>query len=130
MRDFNNAWQKQSSVCVVVLSERPSTRNALVNLVSSTNGPLDHGLYVCYLLCGLFLCLEKAFHIVNLKILIEKLVPYGIRGVCEKYFASYLEGRKQFLTIENASSETTDICCGVQQGSVLGPCSSSYNLWT
>ena len=34
---------------------------------------------------------------------------------------SYLENRSQFVHYENCDSEVLKICCGVPQGSVLGP---------
>ena len=46
---------------------------------------------------------------------------YGIRGVCNKWFASYLADRKHYLEFNNYNSEQVNITCGVPQGSILGP---------
>ena len=54
-------------------------------------------------------------------ILINKLEKYGIRGIANDWFASYLTGRKHFVSLNNISSILNDINCGIPQGSVLGP---------
>ena len=54
-------------------------------------------------------------------ILISKLEYYGVRGVVKKWFTSYLENRKQFVTIYGFQSGLNRINVGVPQGSVLGP---------
>ena len=46
---------------------------------------------------------------------------YGIRGVALRYFSSYLENRKQYVSIDGLKSDLTTIVCGVPQGSILGP---------
>ena len=46
---------------------------------------------------------------------------YGIRGLANKLFENYLKNRKQFVQIGRCRSKTTEIACGVPQGSVLGP---------
>ena len=68
-----------------------------------------------------FLDLSKAFDTVNHNILLQKIEPYGIRGVVLKWFQSYLENGKQFVSIGNVRSAISYISCGVPQGSVLGP---------
>ena len=46
---------------------------------------------------------------------------YGIRGVALDWFASYLSYRKQYVSVNGHASDYLDTCCGVSQGSVLGP---------
>ena len=52
----------------------------------------------------------------------QKLDHYGVRGVTNNWFASYLLGRQQTTQIgaKNISKEEV-ILSGVPQGSVLGP---------
>ena len=65
--------------------------------------------------------LQKAFDTVDHKILLHKLEYYGIRGVRNDRFKSYLSDRKQFLYINVYNSDLMLVDCGVPQGSVLGP---------
>ena len=46
---------------------------------------------------------------------------YGITSTEQKWFSSYLRGRKQIVKLHQETSEFCDITCGVPQGSVLGP---------
>ena len=46
---------------------------------------------------------------------------YGLRGNVNDLIRSYLSNRKQFVSINGFVSETRNICCGVLQGSSLGP---------
>ena len=74
-----------------------------------------------YIVCGVFLDLEKAFDTVNRNILCDKLNNYGLRGNINNLIKSYLTNRKQFVSINGKDSEVHDITCGVPQGSSLGP---------
>ena len=46
---------------------------------------------------------------------------YGIRGITNKWFKSFLKFRKQYTTIQGIKSDQNSIDYGVPQGSVLGP---------
>ena len=58
---------------------------------------------------------------VNHEILLEKLNHYGIHGIANNWFLSYLKDRKQSVSINGNSSQFTKIQHGVPQGSILGP---------
>ena len=49
--------------------------------------------------CGVFIDLKKAFDTVAHKILLHKLNHFGFRGVINKWFSSYLQGRTQTTQI-------------------------------
>ena len=63
----------------------------------------------------------KAFDSVSHKKLIKILEHYGICGVANDLINSYLEKRKQFVSIANFNSSYLVIEYGVPQGSILGP---------
>ena len=64
---------------------------------------------------------SKAFDMVEHTILLKKLEHYGIRGMALKWMESYLNGRKQYVTVSGHNSTTRDMEHGVPQGSILGP---------
>ena len=66
-----------------------------------------------------FIDFQKAFDLVNHKLLLKKLEAIGVRGVALNWFHSFLEGRKQRVQIKNARSSLLTIRSGVPQGSVL-----------
>ena len=61
------------------------------------------------------------FDTVNHKILLKKLEYYGIRGLANKWFTSYLTNREHFVSINGYDSDPLPMKHGVPQGSVLGP---------
>ena len=65
--------------------------------------------------------LQKAFDTVNHSILLRKLNHYGVRGIINDWFASYLVGRQQTTQIgpKNISKKEV-VLSGVPQGSALG----------
>ena len=86
-------------------------------MVEAIRSDLDKRLYSC----GIFVDLEKAFDRVNHNILVRKLEHYGIRGIANQWFVSYLSNRIQFVSLDDAKSELCPVKCGVPQGSILGP---------
>ena len=71
--------------------------------------------------CGVFIDLKKTFDTVNHKILLAKLEYYGLRGVINSWFRSYLTDWKQNTEDNDVVSEAETTLGGVPQGSVPGP---------
>ena len=94
-----------------------STNHAILTLLESIQKALDDGQFAC----GIFIDLEKAFDTVSHDILLEKLNHYGIRGIANDWFRSYLSDRTQFVSINGFNSDYKTVKYGVPQGSVLGP---------
>ena len=94
-----------------------STNHALLSMTQQIKDAIDDG----NMAVGIFVDFQKAFDTVNHEILLKKLEHYGIRGIVNKWFASYLNHRKQYVTIDDTDSKIKTIKHGVPQGSVLGP---------
>ena len=94
-----------------------STNHALIEITELIRSALDSKRYAC----GIFIDLQKAFDTVNHDILVKKLAYYGIRGVGNTWFQSYLTERSQYVSILGYNSEKNSVKHGVPQGSVLGP---------
>ena len=94
-----------------------STELAALELIDRVNNLLNTGNTPL----AVFLDLSKAFDTIDHNILIEKLHSYGASGKELKWFISYLQNRKQFVSLENVSSSYYQITTGVPQGSILGP---------
>ena len=72
-------------------------------------------------LIGIFMDLSKAFDTIDHNILMYKLQRYGIRGTSLSWIRDYLSNRKQYVVYQCSESPTSNITCGVPQGSILGP---------
>ena len=93
-----------------------STTNTLIQITKKIKESIDNGKYGC----GIFIDLRKAFDTVNHQILLNKL-EHRIRDSMLDWFRSHLKDRKQYVSINEQSSELLINNCGVPQGSVLGP---------
>ena len=65
--------------------------------------------------------LKKAFVTVDHCILLKKLYCYGVKGIAFDLICDYLYERVQFTRINNYNSNLQPVCCGISQGSTLGP---------
>ena len=64
-----------------------STSNALMSIIENIQTQLDYGKYSV----GVFVDLKKAFDTVDHNIILKKLDYYGVRGIANEWFASYLK---------------------------------------
>ena len=94
---------------------RYSTDTCLIHLFDYLKCNTSKGLFTGMLL----LDLQKAFDTVDHEILCRKLDAIGVLSI--DWFKSYLTNRKQFVHINNVSSDPGFVTCGVPQGSILGP---------
>ncbi len=97
--------------------EKHSTYMALVDLIDKITNEIDNKKFSL----GIFIDLSKAFDTINHTILLNKLNLYGIRGVANNWFRSYLNNRLQYVHLQNSNSSKLTVKCGVPQGSILGP---------
>ena len=72
-------------------------------------------------LAVIYLDFAKAFDKVAHHLLINKLKIFGVGVKLLNIIISYLDKRKQFVKIENASSNLIQVSSGVPQGSILDP---------
>ena len=114
--DFLNS---NSILCPTQYGFRPNqpTFLAILDIVSTCFDDVENKKFTGFLLLDLI----KAFDTVQHKILLAKLNHYGIRGVVNNFFESYLTNRSQAVIIHNNHSSKSNIDIGVPQGSSLGP---------
>ena len=93
-----------------------STSHVLINITKNIRKALDDG----NIGCGAFVDLQKAFDTLDHHILLATSNHYGIRGVSNDWFKSYLSNRNQYVSINGYESGLAAVNCGVPQGSVLG----------
>ena len=94
-----------------------STNHALIQITEHIRQAMDKNEYAC----GVFIDLQKAFDTVEHSILISKLNYYGIRGIANDLFKSYLSKRYHQTKVHGNESNKFLVKHGVPQGSVLGP---------
>ncbi|XP_065680647.1 uncharacterized protein LOC136094568 [Hydra vulgaris] len=91
-----------------------STSHALICITEMIRGAIDSGSFAC----GVFIDHQKAFDTVDHNILVKKLNYYGIRGIANHWFSSYITDRTQFVSINGFESTHKVIQYGVPQGSM------------
>ena len=91
--------EKQNNIYIKQYGFRKnhSTIHALINLTEHVKQALDNNEFAC----GIFIDLKKAFDTVSHSILLKKLHHYGIRGISNAWFESYLTNRTQLVSLNN-----------------------------
>ena len=87
------------------------------NYSTSTYDNIENQLFTGLVL----LDLAKAFDTLDHDILLQKLHHYGIRGIANNFFRSFLINRTQLASIANENSTPKFNGIGVPQGATLGP---------
>ena len=101
---------------------RRSCEQAILEMIGNMLQMRNKGLYNT----GTFLDLSKAFDTLNHTVLTQKMETYGIRGVTNDWFKSYLHNRQIVAKVTTNVNSTTysepyQITYGTAQGSCLGP---------
>ena len=99
--------------------------STVTSLLSNTNQwyiNMDKGLVNGII----FLDLKKAFDCVDHNILTEKLMKFGCIGNTLNWFKSYLTNRKQMCKVNQTTSKSRTISCGVPQGCLKSTSSSMF----
>lgn len=104
--------------CQFGFREGYSTNTAIIDIYDELLSNRDKKMHTC----AIFLDFQKAFDSVDHRILLTKLEKiFGIRGTPLDLLKSYLDGRKQFTTVNGINSSLCDVKIGIPQGSTLGP---------
>ena len=94
-----------------------STIHAILTFCDVVQTALDTNNYNI----SVFIDLKKAFNTIDFGILLKKLEHYGVKGIANDWFRSYLNGRVQYTEINGIRSHACSVRVGVPQGSVAGP---------
>ena len=98
--------------------EGRSVETALLRVQNDVLSAMEKQLVTAIVL----LDLSAAFDTVSHDILLHRLEHRcGITGGVLSWIKSYLSDRKQVVKVDNATSKSYTISCGVPQGSILGP---------
>jgi hypothetical protein len=98
--------------------KRHSTETALICVQNDILHSIDNRKGVILVLLDLSAAFDTIDH-GNLKNCLENII--GIKGLALRWFCSYLENRTQAIFSDGLSSNSSILCYGVPQGSVLGP---------
>ena len=69
----------------------------------------------------IFIDVKKAFDSIDHKIILSKLVNYGVEHDALKWFDSYFSDRHQKCLVNGKLSDALAVTCGVPQRSLIGP---------
>ena len=93
------------------------TLTALLEATNSWSVNIDNG----FLNGVVFIDLKKAFDTIDHEIMLRKLSYFGADQATIKWFQSYLSDRTQRCNVNGSLSTTSNVTCGVPQGSILAP---------
>ena len=96
--DMNNILVQEKFVFRTHYSTEQTAFNLINSILTAMNNTLTVG--------GIFCVLQKAFHCVNHKILLEKLEFYGVDGKFKAIIESYLTGRYQSVALDNVTDNS------------------------
>jgi hypothetical protein len=97
--------------------QNKGTDLALEKHITSIVNSIDNNEYTM----SVYLDFQKAFDVIDIDILINKLRSYGIKGQVLQLFKSFCRDRRQAVKINNCCSDFSTLQFGVAQGGVLGP---------
>jgi hypothetical protein len=89
----------------------------LVEVLNYIGSLLDTGLQTDVI----YLDMSKAFDKVQHSLIISRLRQFNISGSLLSWFTSYVNGRRQRVSVLGATSKERELTSGVPQGSILGP---------
>ena len=89
----------------------------LISVLHYIGGQLDAGKQIDII----YLDMSKAFDKEDHTKLLGRMQQYDISGKLHDWFRSYLQGRKQQVTVLGATSQELPVTSGVPQGALLGP---------
>ncbi|MCG7879038.1 MAG: reverse transcriptase family protein [Candidatus Thiodiazotropha endolucinida] len=94
-----------------------SCETALVGMICRWLESINQG----SLIGAVMVDFKKAFDLVDHAVLLKKLKHYRLSSTTISWFSSYLNNRRQKVSLHNAMSKDAIITDGVLQGSILGP---------
>ena len=89
----------------------------MIDITNRIKAACGNGQYAC----GMYVGSKEAFDTVYHYILLDKLANYGVRGIENNWFKTYVSNKKQHVTVNGQTSDNTLIEFGVPKGSVLDP---------
>ena len=90
LEDFNCTYELKFG-----FQAKHYTNHALIDITENVKSVPDNKIHACWL----FVDLQKAFDTVNHKILLDKHPHYGMKGITNDWFSSYLSNQTQYVSI-------------------------------
>ena len=113
MEKMNNLF----SSFISAYRESYNTQHVLIRLIEEWRKILDNN----YFIGAILMDLSKAFDCIPHDLIIAKLAAYGFDKNMICYIYSYLNSRKQCVSIKNTKSTFEEIISEAPQGSIVGP---------